>query len=356
MNYTQILSHPVTRAVRTFIRRTVMICAVILAVAVVMTVSSDLGPALRRQAEEQGTRYLERPLHIGKMQVRLWDGSYIFEDLTIEGLKPESIPFFTARRIVVSMPWSTLFNRRIVFDTIELSDWQMHAEQLRNGSQNFPKLMPKGPRGRSSWTTTIQYVHAGRGMFTYQDHNTPWGIVARNLDVTVARPVGQARFSDGLTTIQGYVPFRTDMTSTFRIDGGRVLFDRISLKTEGTESVLNGDVNLSYWPELMLQVKSTIDFPKMRETFFAGETFKLAGKSQFTGTFHMFKEPLPNGTTRTGRELKGTFASTMAGVNDFAFTDLAAVPSAGRLRCFASPRRRRRCMAVTRASATTCRR
>ena len=269
---------------------------------------------------------MERPLHIGSMHVRLWDGAYIFEDLTIEGLAPDRTPFFTAKRIVVSMPWSTLFNRRIVFDTIELNDWQMHVESLRNGTVSFPKLMPKGPRGKSAWTTTLQYVHAGRGMFTYQDHSTPWGIVARNLDVTVARPgneyVGQARFSDGLTAIQGYVPFRTDMTSTFKIENGRVLFDRMNLKTEGTESVLNGDVNLSYWPELMLQMKSTIDLPRMRELFFAGETFRLSGKSQFTGTFHLFKEPMPNGTTRTGRELKGTFVSTTAGVNDFRFSDL----------------------------------
>ena len=140
------------------------------------------------------------------------------------------------------MSWSTLFNRRIVFDTIELTDWQMHVEVNRDGTQSFPKLTPRGPRGPSSWTTTLRYVRAGQGEFTYQDHNTPWGIVARNLDVTVARPgseyVGQAKFSDGLTTIQGYVPFRTDMTSTFKIDGGRVIFDRINLETEGTQSVL----------------------------------------------------------------------------------------------------------------------
>ena len=326
MTYAQLLSHPVTRTVRTFVRRTVIVCAVILAVAIVTTISTDLGPVLRKQAEEQGTRYMERPLHIGSMHVRIWDGAYIFEDLMIEGLAPDRTPFFTAKRIVVSMPWSTLFNRRIVFDTIELNDWQMHVESLRNGTVSFPKLMPKGPRGKSAWTTTLQYVHAGRGVFTYQDHSTPWGIVARNLDVTVARPgneyVGQARFSDGLTAIQGYVPFRTDMASTFKIENGRVLFDRINLTTEGTESVLNGDVNLSYWPELMLQMKSTIDLPRMRELFFAGETFRLSGKSQFTGTFHLFKEPMPNGTTRTGRELKGTFVSATAGVNDFRFSDL----------------------------------
>ena len=326
MTYTQILSHPVTRIVRTFVRRTVMVCAVILAVAFVTTISADLGPALRKQAEEQGTRYMERRLHIGSMHVRLLDGSYIFEDLMIEGLKPESIPFFTAKRIVLSMPWSTMFNRRIVFDTIELTDWQMHVEANRDGTQNFPKLTPRGPRGQSSWTTTLQYVHAGRGMFTFQDHNTPWGIVARNLEVTVARPgseyVGQARFSDGLTAMQGYVPFRTDMNTTFKIDGGRVIFDRINLRTEGVESVLHGDVNLTYWPELMLDVKSSIDLPKMRELFFAGETFTLTGKSEFNGTFHLFKEPLPDGTTRTGRELKGTFVSPTATISDYRFDDL----------------------------------
>jgi hypothetical protein len=322
----QLLSHPVTRVVRTFVRRTAMVCAVILAVIFVTTVSADLGPVLRTLAEEQGTRYMERPLHIGTMHVRLWDGSYIFEDLRIDGLKPDSIPFFTARRVVVSMPWSTLFNRRIVFNTIELTDWQMHVEVNRDGTQNFPKLTPRGPRGRSSWTTTLQYVRAWRGQFTYQDHNTPWGIVARNLDITLGRPgseyVGQAKFSDGMTAIQGYLPFRTDMTSTFKIDGGRVIFDHIDLRTEGTESVLNGDVNLSHFPELMFQVKSTVDLPRMREIFFAGDTFTLSGESQFLGTFHLYKEPRADGTTRTGRELKGTFHSGSAGVNDFRFADL----------------------------------
>ena len=47
VTYAQILSHPVTRIVRTFVRRTVMVCAVILAVTFVTTISADLGPALR---------------------------------------------------------------------------------------------------------------------------------------------------------------------------------------------------------------------------------------------------------------------------------------------------------------------
>jgi hypothetical protein len=326
VTYKDLFTHPTVRKTRTFLRRAVATCAVILAVAFVTTVSADLGPALKSLAEEQGSRYMERRMHIGNLQVRLWDASYVVEDLVIEGLKPDSIPFFIAKRIVVSNEWSTLIDRRFVLDEIELTDWRMHVETRPDGSTSFPKLTPKGPRQPSAWTTTLQYVHAYRGEFTFQDHGTPWGIVARNLDVTVARPgseyVGQAKFSDGLTMIQGYVPFRTDMTSTFKINGGRVLFDRINLTTEGTTSVLNGDVNLAYWPELMLQVKSTIDLPKMRELFFAGDTFTLTGESQFLGTFHLFKELQPNGESRTGRELKGTFVTPSFGVNDYALDDL----------------------------------
>ena len=68
-------------------------------------------------------------------------------------------------------------------------------------------------------------MRAHRGEFTYQDFGTPWGIVARNIDVVVEKPTadgnyrGSADFTDGLVAIQQYVPFRTDMKSSFEIDG-----------------------------------------------------------------------------------------------------------------------------------------
>src|SRR5262245_34735307 len=111
---------------RTIVRRIVIVCAVILAVAVVMTVAVDVGPALKATAEQQGSRYIERPMTIGRMQVRLWDGAYIFEDLRIEGLTPDSTPFLVAKRITVSNSWGPLLSRRLVFDQIEMTDWRMH--------------------------------------------------------------------------------------------------------------------------------------------------------------------------------------------------------------------------------------
>ncbi len=84
------------------------------------------------------------------------------------------------------MPWSTLFNRRIVFDAIEMTDWKC-VEMLPDGTHSFPQaaaaVRAAGARGRRPCSTCART----RGEFTYEDHGTPWSIVTRNLDVTVAR-------------------------------------------------------------------------------------------------------------------------------------------------------------------------
>ena len=319
--------HPATQKARVIVRRIVIVCAVILAVAVVTSVAVDVGPALKGLAEREGSRYLGRPLTIGRMEVRLWDGSYVVEDLRIDSLPPTSAPFLVAKRIIVVNSWRTLFNRRFVLERIEMTDWKMHVETLADGRHNFPNFRRGGPRGQSAWTTTLAYVRAHRGEFTFQDFGSNWGVVARNIDVVVEKPGtanyrGTAKFTDGLVALQNYVPFRTDMDSAFQIDGGRLTFDRMSLITEGTRSELVGDVNFSYWPELMLAMKSEIDFPRAKELFFAGDTFSLTGQGKFEGTFHLFKELLPNGQQRTGRELKGQFHTDLLGVNRYRFTDV----------------------------------
>ena len=181
--------------------------------------------------------------------------------MVIDGLNPGDRPFLRAKRITVALSWSALINREVLLDSIEMTDWEMLTERFADGRHNFPKFTRDTPRGQSRWTTTLEYVRAHRGMFTYQDFGTPWGIVARNIDVVVEKPTadakyqGSADFTDGLVAIQSYVPFRTDMRSRFVIDNGRVVFDRMELTTEGTHSELVGDANLRYWPELMLSMK-----------------------------------------------------------------------------------------------------
>ena len=88
------------------------------------------------------------------------------------------------------MPWSTLFNRRVVFDAIEMTDWRMFVEQFaRRPDTAFRGFAPRPPRGPSALDDHAALrARAHRGEFTYEDHGTPWSVVTRNLDVTVGAP------------------------------------------------------------------------------------------------------------------------------------------------------------------------
>src|SRR5207253_3760577 len=97
------------------------------------------------------------------------------------------------------------------------------------------------------------------------------------------------------------------------IEKGRITLPRIDLQTDGASSVATGYVDLKHWPEQTYQVKSHVHFPRMREIFFAHETWRVTGDSDFTGTFHLFKG---------GHDLRGTFASDLAVVNAYRFSSL----------------------------------
>src|SRR5437588_3810556 len=302
-----------------FTKLGVVIFAAALAVCIVTTLTVDLGPALRALAEREGSRRIERPMHIGALSVRLFNGRFVLDDFVIEGLAHTDRPFLRAKRVEVSLSWQAILHNEVLLDSIEMSDWQMVVEQWPNGRHSFPKFA-SGPSGRRRFTTTLQYVRARNGEFTFEDHGTPWSTVARNLDVNVTKVIGyrgEASFSGGTVAIQNYLPMRADMKAIFRVDGGVVHFDRINLTTDGAESVVTGDADIAHWPEQTYRVNSTVDFHRMREIFFAAETYTLSGEGRFNGLFHLY---------RGGRALTGSFTSDELGLDvgghDYRFPDL----------------------------------
>jgi hypothetical protein len=309
---------------RSILRLLFRVAALLVAVvmALLMTVLTvDLGPSLKARAEKEGSNYMKRPMHIGRLSSRLIPGVFVIDDLRIEGLSPEDRPFLTARRITVRVPWWTIVTGKLIVEDVTMTDWNMLVEAFPNNRHSFPKVTPerKGPPGPSRFTTTVKSVLASRGQFTYEDHATPWSTVARNLSVALYRSDvlndyrGQASFSNGTIKIQSYEPFTAGMRSRFKIDGGKVVFDRIDLVSDGAESVVDGEVNISRWPEQTYRVRSNIDFPTQKNIFFHRDRFDVAGRGDFEGTFRLFKG---------GRELKGSFTSPVAGVNAWRFPNL----------------------------------
>ncbi|MBA3295878.1 MAG: hypothetical protein H0U19_03005, partial [Acidobacteria bacterium] len=298
----------------------------VVAALIVTIFTVDLGPELRVRAEKEGSKWLDRPMHIGSVKALLRPGEFELRDVVIEGLTPAERPFLTAKKISVSLPWWTAFSRRLVIESIEMTDWHMVIENFPKGRHNFPRVKgpPKPPRkGPKTFFTTLRQVVASRGHFTYVDHTTPWNIEAPNAHMTYFRRDAQQdyggtiAFDEGTVRVQTYEPFGASMKSRFSQNGGKVHFDRIDLSSEGAQSVMEGDVDLDRWPEQFYRIKSKIDIAPQKGIYFHKDKFDASGDAEFEGTFHYFKG---------GRELKGAWKTPLArvslGANTWAFTNV----------------------------------
>lgn len=287
------------------------------AAALVSVLAIDLGPSLRGLAEREGSKRLERPLHLGGLSVRLLSGEFVVDKLRIDGLTPSDAPFFTAERITIGLPWWSIVTGELLIQDVSMTDWTMTIESFAGGRHNFPKLsLPQGG-GRKRFVTTLRQFTGTRGRVHYIDHGMPWSVDARNLDVTITksdRYRGTARFRDGVITIMKYEPMWAHMQTAFVIDGSRVTMPRIDLQADGSTSQVRGEVNLANWPEQTYDIeRSTIDFARMRALFFANRDFLLTGTGQFTGRFALAKN---------FRELTGSFQSPRTRLTMFDFDDV----------------------------------
>jgi hypothetical protein len=292
----------------------------LLAIAVFVSLRIDLGPALRGIAEREGSSQLKRPIHIGRLSLRVARGRVELDDFSIDGLKPTDRPFFAAKQLSVSLDWGKALASRpeFIITSVEMTDWQMLVEKWPE-EDNFLRLKrnssnrPAGPR---RFTTTLRYLHAYRGQFAYEDHEAPWSILAPNIDITITNSRGyngDATFHGGLVSIEDYVPMWADFKAHFFIDGTKLHLDRIDMTTDGAVSSASGDLDFDDWPEMTYQVKSRVQFQRMREIFFKDEDWALSGAGDFTGTFHLYKG---------GHDLIGNFTSEVAGLYDYRFPSL----------------------------------
>jgi hypothetical protein len=315
---------PAAKRRRHPILRLLGVLVAIVAALIISSLVIDLGPAARKRAEDAGSKYLERPMHIGKLGIHLARGAFVVDDLVIEGLKPTDRPFLKAKRIFVNFPWWTIFTHQLVVENVDMTEWEMLVEQFP-GKHNFPRVTPKPKekKGDPIWkfTTTVRQVIARKGRFIYDDHTVPWQVVCNNLNVSVFKGLdayrGTAQFSNGSVKIQSYERFRADMQTRFKIDGGKIILEDINLASTGADTRVTGYVDLRNWPEMVYNVKSRIDFPIQKGIYFKTMNFDVSGRGDFEGTFRFFKTP-----RGTGRELKGTFTSAEAGVNAWRFPDV----------------------------------
>ena len=287
------------RALR-LVRWALALVVAIVAAVFVTIFSIDLGDivingkSLRTLAETRGSEFLGRKVTIGRIGALVSPGDFAVDDVVIAGATEGATPFFTAKRIRFHVPWWTILLRREAVVEVRMSGWRMVTELFADKRPIMPNFRRKstGPQKPNPYIdrTTVNFVYATDGEFVYIDHVTPWHVTCRNLTFNLVRApslnayVGTARFEDGTVQIQQFLPMRADFQTRFVLDGGRVRVDHIDLLTDGAQTHVNGVVDFNNWPDQTYNVDSVVDFPRMREIFFANEKWDLSGKAGSRGS------------------------------------------------------------------------
>ncbi len=311
--------------------------AVTLAVAIIATVTIDLGPLVRSAAEDAASSQLDREVTIGRIGMYLMPGEFLVEDLLIGGLTPEDEPFMTAERIAVSVDWLALLHREFLVDA-EMTSWRMRAESYADGTQSFPAFVPSRGGGDEApvesdrpptddaddddrWVATLRHLGATQGEFVLKDYGSNFGVVCANLKVTITKIFGyrgDASCTGGSVRVSDFEPMWMDMAANFELDGSQVRLIRINVETDGASTRLVGDVDMRNLSEMTYELESDLDLPRLREIFFADDGFTASGEARFAGTFHKFED---------GYDLSGSITSPLFGLDtdagQFQFPSLA---------------------------------
>ena len=301
-----------------------MIAVAILAAAIVSSLTVDIGPVARPAAERYLSDQMQRPVHIGGMTVNVLSGLLLgrveLEDFTIEGRAPSDRPFFTAERLQVSIDWWPALARQpnITVTSVQLDDWQMLVEKWPDGD-SFPRFKrsnrPRNVPGRLQ--PPSRDFRGSDGQFKYEDHETPWSVLAPKIDLRI----GNLPKYNGRRRLEGWNDRHPELCADVvepEASGSSSMaiclhLTHVEIETDGAKSAASGDLDMAHWPEQTYNVKSHVQFQRMRELFFANEDWPLTGEADFTGVFHLFKG---------GHDLTGRFASDVAGVYDYRFPSL----------------------------------
>jgi TamB, inner membrane protein subunit of TAM complex len=303
----------------THVRRVWLVLAVTIAVVLVSVVTIDLGPIVRRRAEVAASDFIARPVRIGRLGLNVGRGRLVVEDLHVEGITPDNLPWLVARRIELALTWKALLGREVLIDHVEMDDWTLTVESYANGVHNWPRLTgPPRPKGPRLVTTTLQRIRATRGHLIVRDFGSSWGLDAPNVEIVAGKDTeyrGRLSWSGGTLLIQQYEPMWAHFATEFVVNGGQVELGGMTLDVDGAQIRGTGTVDAAKFPESTYRITARHQLPRARAIFYARDAFRLHGEGDFVGTVHK---------TSGSYEVTGEFVSPEVGYDDYRFQDFRA--------------------------------
>ena len=232
-------------------------------------------------------------------------------------------PWLIAKRINISLTWSAIVHRELLFDAVEMSDWRMVVETFANGTHNWPRL--NGPTAPASGRPA-----AGGGDHAVRARQ-PWGVRARRprrkmgrdrAAISTSRSSklgdyrGRAEFSEGTIRLR---QLRADVgRSQHQLrssQDGKIMLERIRSRSPMAPSrSITGVVDSARWPEMFYQVKS-----QGALSAHARDLFRHATPSPCTAKA---TSPAPFTSSRAAASSTAISSAVKLGLNAYRFQNL----------------------------------
>ena len=306
----------------------------LLAAAIVASVTIDLGPAVR--APRRGRRL--RSTSSGRCTSArsastCSPAASCVEDLRIDGLHPGDRPFFTASSIEVALDWLPALqpaSPKSRSRSVEMTDWQMLVEKWEDAPQ-LPEVQPRRRQAAGAEALDDDAEVPARVARPVRLRGSR-DAVERDRAATSTSPsatcrsiTARATFNGGTVTIQDFVPMWANMKAQFVIDGPRIHLDRIDIDTDGATTVAQRRRRHGALAEAGLPGEVARQVPAHARAVLQG---RAVAARPATAT-----SPARSTCSRgeeTNRDLTGTFASELAGVERLPVSRRSTARCAGR--------------------------
>ena len=236
----------------------------------------------------RGPRRSSGPLHIGRLSLRVALGRFVVEDLQIEGRTPSRHAVLHREADPGGLPLvAGRQHQRVLrpFGRDERLDDADREVLARRQPAAALQASSKAPRGRSA---------SRRRSPT----STPTGASSPTSTTAPGRPSPATSTSTcgtrpASTRDRDHHRRHRRRSRTTRRCGptcarssrstARSRLPEIELDTDGAHSHVTGYVDFGHWPEMIYNVDSRVDLWRMREIFFANESWRSRGEARFNG-------------------------------------------------------------------------
>lgn len=280
--------------------RAILVTIVLLFLAVAMFLNSNyFDNFIKKQIETRLPKAIHRTVTVESVAFNPFLLSVDLKNFVI-GNDPRGspdTPFFRADEIYARVSWRYLFGGKIRINEVRLDRPELMVEFYKGGGNNWLKSGEKKEKKKGGIDLIVKQLDCDNMTVVFNQYRVPLTFSVHDLETFVEYDTKQheykasTNFKDGQLKITHFNIWQFDLKSSYRIVGGRVLFDRLFLLTPQSKFYFAGEMSNLSDPFFDFRFRSHIGLAQAKKIFQLGPVMSGGGsfRAVYKGTFTHFR-------------------------------------------------------------------